>query len=461
MSETGGHPSESEEQRRRMLETPVPPLVCRLAVPTICSMLVTSAYNTADTYFVSQIGASASGAVGIVFSIMAIIQAVGFTIGVGAASIASRLLGQGRQQEADTYASSAVASAVTSGVLLSLLGFFRLDGLIWLLGSTETIYPFARQYAFFILLGAPLMILSFVLNNLLRWQGRANLAVIGLTTGGVLNIFLDPLFIFKFRLGIAGAGAATLLSQSVSTAILISFFVTGKSDLRVSLHSVSRSPRIYFAILKQGLPSLFRQGIMSVSTMAINFNARVYGDAAVAAIAIVNKVFMLIHSITIGFGHGFQPVLGYNYGAGRNDRVMEAVSFSLKICTSILAAAALLCFLFAPQIITVFRRSDPDVITIGARAMRFQCFTLPLSAVLTFSNMLFQALGKFWRAILLAVCRQGLCIPLVFLFSRLWGLTGLELTQACADLISGLLAALIMGLFFRREFGKESGPGTE
>ena len=443
----------NEEQRQKMLEAPIPPLVCRLAVPTIFSMLVNSIYNMADAYFVSQISTSASGAVGVVFAIMSIIQAVGFTVGVGASSIVSRLLGQGRQKEADAYASSAVLAAVVLGVLLSAACLVRLDDFIWLLGSTATIHPYAKQYAFFILLSAPVMTLSFTLNNLLRWQGLARLAVVGLTLGNFLNILLDPILIFRLDLGIAGAGAATLISMTVSMAILISFFVRKKSALRLSVRCVSRSPKIYLRILKQGLPSLFRQGVMGFSTMSLNFNARVYGDAAVAALAIVIKVFSVIHSVTIGFGQGFQPVLGYNYGAGNHRRVREAVFFSEKIITALLAAAAVAGWIFAPHIISLFR-DDPMVIEIGVRALRCQCLTLALTPTLTFSNMLFQALGKVGRATLLAICRQGLYIPVVFVLAHFFGLTGLEWSQACADLLSFLLSAGITIRFFRKEFGK-------
>ncbi len=452
---------DSQAQRRNMLETPIPALVGRLAVPTIASMLVTSVYNMADTYFVSHINTSASGAVGIVFSIMALIQAVGFTVGVGSASIASRLLGQGRQEEADAYASSSILMALVLGLLVSTAGLFWLDEFMWLLGSTETIFPYAKQYAYFILLGAPVMTLSFTLNNLLRWQGRANLAVIGLTIGGMLNLLLDPLFIRQFNWGIAGAGAATLLSQSVSMAILFSFFLLKKSNLHLSIRTVSRSPRVYCSIFKQGMPSLFRQSIMGFSTMATNYNARIYGDAAVAALAIVNKVFMLIQSVTIGFGQGFQPVLGYNYGAGRNDRVRQAVSFSLKVCTAFLVVASVIGFLLTPTIISVFRPDDPDVIAIGIRAFRYQCFTLPLAAVSTFSNMLFQALGKFWRATLLSICRQGIYIPLVTVLVETLGLTGLELSQAAADLLTFVLCVVITVPFFRRELVHEEHPTIE
>lgn len=449
------HPKEPAEQRKRMLETPVNKLIPSLAAPTIVSMLVTSVYNMADTYFVSQLNTSASGAVGVVFSLMAIIQAVGFTTGMGSGSIASRLLGQDRKEEADVYASTGVAAAVVLGLAMAVLGLAFRGRIMWLLGSTATIYPYAMDYALYIILGAPVMVLAFTLNNLLRWQGKANLSVMGLATGGVLNILLDPIFIYGLQMGIAGAGAATLLSQCVSLGILSSFFLRGKSDLRVSPACASRSPGTYLAVLKQGMPSFFRHGVLSAATMMANYNARLYGDAAVAALSIVTKVFNLIQSIVIGFGQGFQPVLGYNYGARRLDRVKEAVWFSVRTCTVILAVGAVIGFVLAPHIVTLFRRDDPLVIAIGTRAFRYQCFTLPLGAVLVFANMFFQSLGKSWRAVLLAVCRQGVYIPLVCLLTARFGLPGLECTQAAADLIAFLLSAAVILHYFRTEFGKE------
>lgn len=448
------HLEKPQDQRTRMLETPVDRLVLTLAAPTIVSMLVTSIYNMADTYFVSQLNTSASGAVGVVFSLMAIIQAVGFTVGMGSGSIASRLLGQNRGEEADVYASAGVAAALVLGLAMAGLGMVFREELMWLLGSTQTIYPYALEYACYIILGAPVMILSFTLNNLLRWQGKANLAVIGLATGGVLNMVLDPVFIYLLKMGIAGAGAATLLSQCVGLTILTSFFLLKKGGLRVTPARVSRSAGIYLAILKQGMPSFFRQGVLSVSTMAMNYNAKLYGDAAVAALSIVTKVFMVIQSITIGFGQGLQPVLGYNYGAGRRDRVKRAVWFSVRTCTVILTVCAAVGFILAPWIVTLFRRDDAVVISIGARAFRWQCLTLPLGAVLVFGNMLFQSLGKSWRAVLLAVCRQGLYIPLVYLLTARFGLTGLERTQAVSDLAAFVLSAWVLIQYFRVEFGK-------
>ena len=442
------------DQRTRMLEEPVPRLVLTLAVPTIISMMVTSIYNMADTYFVSQINTSASGAVGIVFSIMAIIQAVGFTIGMGSGSVASRLLGQGLPDRAAVIASSAVVAAVVCGSLLTLAGLGTLEHFVWILGATETIYPYALQYATYILWGAPVMCLAFTLNNLLRWQGKANRSVIGLGIGGVLNILLDPIFIFGLDLGISGAAIATLLSQCVSASILASFFLRGQSEIRVSIRCVSTAPKIYLTIFKSGMPSFFRQGMASVSAMALNFNAGVYGDAAVAAMAIVTKVFNFLLSAVIGFGQGMQPVVGYNYGAKELGRVRQAVSFSLKFFTVILTVAAAVGAVFAPQIVQFFR-NDPAVVAVGTQAFRFQCISLPLAAVLVFANMLFQSLGKSWRASLLALCRQGMFfIPLVYLLPMHFGLLGLEVTQMCSDLIAFLVSAAFLLHYFRREFDR-------
>ena len=448
-------PREHPDQRTRMLETPVERLIPVLAAPTIASMMVTSIYNMADTYFVSQLSTSASGAVGVVFPVMSAIQAVGFTVGMGSGSIAARMLGQERQEEADRISSSAVLLALVLGSLLAALGIAFMPSIVWLLGSTETIYPYALDYAKYIILGCPVMVVAFTLNNLLRWQGKASLSVIGLGTGGLLNLVLDPLLIFGFDMGISGAAIATLMSQCVSMGILASFFLFKKSELRVSPACVARSPRTYLAILKQGMPSFFRQGVMSAATMALNWNARAFGDAAVAAMAIVSKVFMFIQSITIGFGQGFQPVLGYNYGAGRMDRVKRALAFSIKVCTIILTAAAVIGLIFAPQIVRLFR-DDPTVVAIGGRAFRYQCITLPLTAVLTFANMFFQSLGKSGRATILAICRQGMFFPLVFLLTWQFGLTGLELTQACADLVAFLISGGIMLHYFMREFDRDT-----
>ncbi len=444
-----------EEQRVYMLETPVEKLICTLAVPTVITMLITALYNMADTFFVSQINTSASGAVGVVFSIMTIIQAVGFTVGMGTGSIAAQMMGKDNLREAEEYASSSILMGVVCGLAVTGFGLWNLDWLVWEMGATPTIFPYARDYAWYILLGGPIMILSYILNNLLRWQGKAHRSAIGMGFGGVLNMVLDPLFIFVFDMGISGAAIATILSQFISFSILTFFFLRGESDLKLHIRLISKRPMVYWRIFKSGMPSFLRQGVAGFATMALNRAAYPYGDAAVAAMAIVTKVFMFVNSAVIGFGQGFQPVVGYNYGAGKLNRVKEAVWFSMKICTVLLTVASVVGFLFAPEIIYVFR-DDPAVIDIGTRAFRFQCISMPFGAVMVFSNMLFQSMGCSWRAAVLSVCKQGLCfIPVVTIFAQKFGLSGLEMSQMAADLLTVVISGAVLAHFFLREFGKE------
>ncbi|MDO5116145.1 MAG: MATE family efflux transporter [Synergistaceae bacterium] len=425
------------EQRARMTEAPVGPLVISLAVPTILSMMTTALYNTADSYFVSQLGTSASGAVGVVFSLMAIFQAIGFTLGMGAGSMISRMLGAGDSASACRYGSTSFFSAVALGLCLCAGGLLSLDSLMILFGATPTILPYARSYAGLILLGAPVMCASFVMNNILRSEGHAAFAMCGLVTGGLLNIALDPLFIFTLGLGISGAAAATLLSQCVSFSIMLSFFLRGKSLVKLRLKTLSRRPRDYYDILRLGCPSLSRQGLASISTAALNVSAGAYGDAAVAAMSIVGRISLFILSVMIGLGQGMMPVVGFNYGSRRYARVREAFWFTVKTGAALMTLLTVAGWIFAPDIIALFRRDDAEVIAIGARAMRFQCAALLLQPLFVSTNMMLQASGFAWRATFLACLRQGIYfIPLIILTPRLFGLTGVEMTQAAADVFS-------------------------
>ena len=295
---------EQSQQFQRMTQTPVGKLITTLSVPTIISMLVTSLYNMADTFFVSKLGTSASGAVGIVFSVMAIIQAVGFTFGMGSGSWISRLLGAKDEEKSKEVAATGFYSAIFLGVVMTVLGEWKMDELMRILGASETILPFAREYASFILLAAPIMASSFVLNNILRSEGHAKFSMIGITTGGILNIALDPLFIFGFKMGIKGAALATALSQVISFLILLSYFLMGKTTTKLGIHRLSKNPQIYLQIVKNGMPSFSRQGLASIASILLNKQAMIYGDAAVAAMAIVSKIFMMIFSVMIGFGQG-------------------------------------------------------------------------------------------------------------------------------------------------------------
>ncbi|MFR1784873.1 MAG: MATE family efflux transporter [Ruthenibacterium lactatiformans] len=438
-----------DAQYRKMTQTPIPRLVTTLAVPTIISMLVTAVYNMADTFFVAQLGTSAAGAVGIVFSLMAVIQAIGFMLGMGAGNLVSRYLGAKEQRQADCAASTAFFTALAFGLGITVLGTLFLDPLMRVLGATPTILPYARITRY-ILFGAPVMCASFVLNNILR--ARASHAGHGgHRPGGVLNIGLDPLFIYTFGLGIAGAAIATLLSQCVSFAILLACFLRRKSAVRLHIGQVSRKAEVYARIIKTGMPSFCRQSLASVATVLLNVNAAVYGDAAVAAMSVVGRIFMFVFSFMLGFGQGFQPVAGYNFGAKRYDRVRGATYFTMLVGTVLMSVLAAAGFLAAPGALALFRRDDAEVIAIGALALRAQCVVLPLFGVSTVTNMLLQVTGQSGQATFLSLCRQGIFfVPFILLLPQLIGLLGVQLAQPAADLCTFAVTLPFLLSFLRR-----------
>ena len=424
------------QQFRKMTETPIPKLILSLAAPTILSMLITSIYNLADTFFVGQISTSASGAVGVVSSLMAIIQALGFMLGHGAGSIISRSLGSQNTKAATRFASTSFFTALTFGLILAAVGLTTLPHFMMLLGSTETILPHACAYARPILIAAPLMMSSLVMNNILRYEGKASFAMIGLVTGGVLNMVLDPVFIFGFGLGTAGAGIATALSQSISFCILLSMFLRGKTVSQFQLSAVTRSPAEFGTILMTGLPSFGRQGLNSIGGMLLNIAARSYGDAAVAGMSIVSRIFMFIISVAIGTGQGFQPVAGFNYGARKYRRVEKACVFTMCASFCFLSIIIAACWFNAESLIKLFR-DDPEVTAIALPAFRYQCFACFLQPVIVAGNMLFQSIGKSGRATFLACCRQGVFfIPLILTLPRMFGLLGIEICQPIADVLT-------------------------
>ena len=424
------------QQFRKMTETPIPKLILSLAAPTILSMLITSIYNLADTFFVGQISTSASGAVGVVSSLMAIIQALGFMLGHGAGSIISRSLGSQNTKAATRFASTSFFTALTFGLILAAVGLTTLPHFMMLLGSTETILPHACAYARPILIAAPLMMSSLVMNNILRYEGKASFAMIGLVTGGVLNMVLDPVFIFGFGLGTAGAGIATALSQSISFCILLSMFLRGKTVSQFQLSAVTHSPAELGTILMTGLPSFGRQGLNSIGGMLLNIAARSYGDAAVAGMSIVSRIFMFIISVAIGTGQGFQPVAGFNYGARKYRRVEKACVFTMCAGFCFLSVIVAACWFNAEALIKLFR-DDPEVTAIALPAFRYQCFACFLQPVIVAGNMLFQSIGKSGRATFLACCRQGVFfIPLILTLPRMFGLLGIEICQPIADVLT-------------------------
>ena len=442
---------EKQEQKfHQMTEEPVGQLICRLALPCIISMLVTAFYNMADTFFVGMLKSnSATGAVGVVFSLMAIIQAVGFFFGHGSGTFISRELGKHNYEEASNMAATGFFSALAAGLLICVLGQIFLEPLAYLLGSTDTILPYAKAYLRVILIGAPWMTASLVLNNQLRFQGSAAYAMVGIASGAVLNIGLDPLLIFVFGMGVAGAAWATIFSQFVSFCLLLIGCTKG-GNLHIHISRVQLKWSYYAMIIKGGLPSLARQGLASVATICLTQAARSYGDAAIAAMSVVQRIMMFGASAMIGFGQGFQPVCGFNYGARLYHRVKEGFWFCVKTSTVFLFAVGTLGFIFAPQLVALFR-DDPQVIAYGATALRFQCVTFCFQGWVVMSNMMLQTIGRTAPATFLAMARQGVFfIPLVWILSAAFGMLGIQMTQTVSDCLT-LICAIPIQLKVLRE----------
>lgn len=440
----------SEEQHRRMLQTPVPKLVLSLAAPAVASQLISIIYNTADTYFVSQISTSASAAVGVVFSLSSIIQAYGFGVAMGTSSLISLRLGEKKDRDANGYASSGFFAELVGGLLMLIFGLLFLEPLMRVLGATETMLPHACAYGRIILMGAPIMCCSFVLNCVLRAEGAAVVSMVGLCAGGLINIALDPLFIFTFEMGTAGAAIATVASQCVSLVILSISFLRGRSIVHLHPKYVSRHARDYGQIIAVGFPTIARQGMASLASALMNIQGAIYGDAAVAALTISNKIYLLVRNVMIGIGQGFQPVAGYNYGAGDRKRTREAFLFATKLGTGICILAAGIIAAFAGSIIAWFR-NDEQVVAIGRVALLYACAVMPFMAYSTFVNQLYQCLGFKLPATVLASLRQGICfLPLIFILPHYLGLAGVQATQPASDLLTFFICIPFQIAFFRK-----------
>lgn len=431
---------DAEQKFKYMTEEPIPRLVCSLAVPTIISMLITSFYNMVDTFFVGRINTSATAAVGVVFSLMAIIQAFGFFFGHGSGNYISRQLGAQNMDEASKMASIGFFSALFTGMVLAVLGLIFIEPLARLLGSTETILPYAVDYLKYILVGAPYMTASLVLNNQLRFQGNAMYGMVGIVAGAVINIALDPILIFMCGMGIGGAALATIISQFISFMLLLWVSQRG-AGIHISWKNARFSGYFLKEMVRGGVPSLCRQGLGSVATIALNVAAGVYGDAAIAGMSIVSRITMFAYSALIGFGQGFQPVCGFNYGAKLYDRVREAFYFCLKTAAGFLILLSVVGYIGAPQLIELFRKGDPEVTAVGIAALSFSCISFTLSGGIVMSNMLLQSIGMAVRASIVAAARQGLFfLPLIFILPTFLGLRGVEMCQMVSDILTFLLA---------------------
>ena len=433
---------------------PVRSVVLQMAVPTIVCMLVTSLYNMADTFFVGRLNTQSTAAVGIAFSIMSVVQAIGFFFGHGSGNFISRCLGARRREEAETMAATGFAMSLIGGAIVGAVGLAFLRPLVVALGATPTIEPLACTYLGIVLAGTPLMTASLTLNHQMRLQGNALYGTIGITGGVVLNILLNPLFIFTFDMGIAGAACATVASQGFSLLILLSM-TQHRGNISVHPRRAKFSRTLMHEIVCGGSPSLMRQGLAALSMVALNHAAAICGgDAAIASMSIVSRFCFFVFSVVLGLGQGFQPLCGFCYGARLYDRVREGFKFCVVTGTVFLIVCAVVCWALAPDIVRLFR-SDDTVVAIGTDALRFQLLTFPLLPLIGLSNMYLQNIRRTVSANLAAMARSGLFfLPLLPLLSTLWGLTGVEACQPLSDLCAFSLC-LPLAVSALRKMGRE------
>ena len=438
-----------QKQYERMTTEPVGKLLFTLSVPTIISMMVTNIYNLVDTAFVGTLGTSESGATGIVFSYMAILQAVAFMCGQGAGSIMSRKLGAKDLEEASKYSSTGFFLSFGLGLLMAVFSFLFLEPLLYLLGSTKTIAPYAGTYIFFILLAAPFFTSSLTMNNLLRYEGKAKLGTIGLMIGALINIGADMVLIFGCRFGIAGAGIATAGSQLISFCILLSMFLRGKTQTRISVKYVARDVQTVWNVVATGFPSLLRQMLNSVAAMLLNKASGVYGDEAVAAMSIVSRVSFFPMAVAIGIGQGFQPISSFNFGAGKIGRVRKAFWSALAGAECVLFLISIPIFLFAGPIVEQMR-NDPQVIELGIRALRLMCVGQLFVPLTMMVEMGFQSIGEKLLASLGSCLRSGLVfIPTLLVLKNLRGMSGVQEAQPLSFVVTFVVCLFLCRIYLK------------
>lgn len=419
-----------------------------MAIPTIISMLLTSMYNLVDTFFVGKINTQSTAAVGIVFSVMFFIQAFSFFFGNGSGNYISRQLGAQNTKDAEVMASTGLFYTLVFSLIVMLLGWFFLEPISILLGSTPTILPYTRQYLGISLLGTPFIMGTFCINNQMRFQGFTKYSVYGAISGSIINCLLDPVFIFGFSMGVSGAAVASVIGQICGFVIML-IMSQKEGVIHYTHRRISFEGRFVKEIIAGGTPSISRQGLASVSTIALNSVAGNYGDAAIAAMSIVTRISMFIFSVIVGLGQGFQPMCGFCYGAKLYDRVKEGFWFSTKIGTLFLLFWSVVLIIFSGEVVSLFR-DDPEVIAIGIPALRYQMIIFPACSFMMMTNMMMQTCRKTIRANILAASRQGLFfIPLIFVLPYFYGLFGVEICQAVSDIISLIVTIPIVWSAFK------------
>ena len=434
--------------REKMLHGSIPKLILILSIPAVISNLISNIYNLVDTFFVSSLGISESGATGVIFTLMAIFQAISFMLGQGAGTIVSRRLAVKNNKNANAYASISFISSIIIGLLFLIFGLIFLKPLCLALGSTDTVLPYAMDYGKYILMAAPAIMSSIVLNNILRYEGKTFLGMIGLTIGAITNIALDPICMYTLNLGIAGAGLATMVSQYLSLFILLILFIK-KSECKLIISNVKEYFKVFASICKNGMPSLVRQGLNSISSGTLNHFAGLYGDYCLSAISIANRITGFLVSIGIGIGQGFQPVAGFNYEVKKYDRLKQAFNFMLILSVGVFVVSSLICLFFSTPIMDLFTESE-KVIDLGSKMLLYTSIGLLFLPVSAGANMLFQSTGKSFVASFLACLRNGLCfIPCLVGFYFLFNEEGIVMATGIADILAGVISLPFIISYFK------------
>ncbi len=440
----------AELHYEKMTKTPVSRLILKLGMPTTMSMLITSIYNMADTYFVGTLGESQQAATGILFALQAVIQGLAFMLGHGSGSFVAKSLADRDVKEASTYVSTAFFTGGAVGFVLMALGFAFMTPLMYLLGSTDTILPYAKDYGLWVLLSCPFMICSLILNNNLRYEGKAFYAMFGLMAGGILNIFGDYYLVFVCGLGVYGAGLSTAVSQFVGCILLLILYYKNAQST-ISVKYISKKFVTYLSICRVGLPSLIRQGLTAISGSLLNNLTKPFGDAAIDAMAVVNRYSMFVMCVGLGLGQGFQPVAAFNYEAEKVDRVKKGLIFTTIFGTVFVACLSLASYVFAEGIIRMLQ-SNPEVIKIGKTALRYAAVGLLFMPLSVPVNMLYQSIRKAGIASLLSTMRSGaLLIPILLIGVPTLGLTGVQIAQPLSDLLTGLISIPFTVHFLRKK----------
>jgi len=428
-------------KKQMLLEENVRTLIPRMAVPTIVAQMITTIYNLVDTYFVSTLGTSATAAVGVNSSLERLITIIGSLIGAGACSYIARLLGGGKEKEADRVLTTSFLTGVGLGLGIMVIGRILVEPMVYWLGATSDCAVYSMQYANYVLYAGPFMIGSFILNMCLRSEGSATYSMIGMGFGGILNCFLDPLFIYTFGLGVAGAAMATAISKAVSFFILLWPYLRRRTSVTIALDRFRLVAKDVKEVLAIGSSSFFRSALTVAAAIAVNRVAGRYSTAALAGLSVATRVMAFPFALILGFGQGYQPVVSFNWGAGAWKRVRESYVFSVS--AALIGAAAVGALLAVPArgAVGLFnKQADAEVLRLGVLSIRLQCLALPIHALGTVVGMFYAGIGKAGAALTINTARQGYCFfPVLFTLPLVMGINGVASAQAAADILSAVV----------------------